>query len=199
MRNIYVTLHVALMGIIALAFMSTIAGANMYKGYEVPDYSVERADGPFEIRTYAPHLVAEVNTRGSRSQAASRGFRQLAGFIFGGNQQDASIAMTAPVAQVPADQGWLIRFGMPSHYDESSLPTPKDANVRIVELPADRQAIVQFTGRWNKSRLAQHEQALRAWIDAQGLTVAGPAKYYFYDDPFTLPWKRRNEIALTLN
>lgn len=199
MRSSYVTLHVALIGAIALALMTTIAGAKMYKGYEVPNYAVEQTDGPFEIRQYEPHLVAEVAADGSRRQAASRGFRTLANFIFGGNSAEESIAMTAPVSQIPGQNGWLVRFAMPGQYDMDALPTPTNADVRIVEVPGDRQAIVQFSGRWSGAKLREKEQALRAWVAEQGLQPAGSVRYYFYDDPFTLPWNRRNEVAIAVN
>ena len=35
-------------------------------------------------------------------------------------------------------------------------------------------------------------------LDAAGLAPEGAATYQFYDAPFTLPWKRRNEVALAL-
>ncbi|MBM7067069.1 heme-binding protein [Actibacterium sp. 188UL27-1] len=179
--------------------MSTIAGANMYKGYEIPTYSVQQADGPFEVRLYEPHLVAEVAKGGSRNQAASSGFRTLAKFIFGGNSADESIAMTAPVSQIPGKNGWLVRFAMPSQYDMEALPKPMDDTVRIVEVPGDRQATIQFSGRWNSAKLREKEQALRAWMAERGLTAAGSVRYYFYDDPFTMPWNRRNEVAIAVN
>ena len=99
-----------------------------YKSNETPSYTVERTDGPIELRAYAPRLMAEVTVSGSQSQSITAGFRVLAGYIFGGNDGGAKVAMTTPVTQVPGntiamttpvtqmarDGTWLVQFMMPS-------------------------------------------------------------------------------------
>lgn len=64
---------------------------------ETPDYEVERRFDDAELRKYAPSIVAETEVRGTREEAASEGFRRLAGYIFGGNRGRARVEMTAPV------------------------------------------------------------------------------------------------------
>lgn len=79
---------------------------------EKPDYSVEQTDGKFEVRAYPSMILAEVDVMGDRDTAANRGFRKLAGFIFGdnvtvdGSGKDGSskISMTAPVVQSSQSQ-----------------------------------------------------------------------------------------------
>lgn len=73
---------------------------------EEPKYKVTNSDGSFEIRQYAPILIAETLVEGDMDEASSKGFRLIADFIFGNNQiADAStgekIAMTAPVTVEP--------------------------------------------------------------------------------------------------
>lgn len=61
-------------------------------------FTVIRSDGRFELRRYDPSIVAETVVEDAESEAGSSvGFRRLAGFIFGGNNVEKSIAMTAPV------------------------------------------------------------------------------------------------------
>jgi hypothetical protein len=62
-------------------------------------YSVEISEQPFEVRDYAPAIVASVQVDGAREDAVNAGFRILAGYIFGDNQTQGKIAMTAPVTQ----------------------------------------------------------------------------------------------------
>ena len=67
---------------------------------EEPKYEVIQSDGPFEIRRYAPVLIAETLVDGDMDEASNKGFRLIADFIFGNNQiADTStgekIAMTA--------------------------------------------------------------------------------------------------------
>ena len=67
---------------------------------EEPAFRATLQDGPFEVRDYPALVVAEVTVGGGQKEAASKGFRLLAGYIFGGNGGKQSIAMTAPVSQV---------------------------------------------------------------------------------------------------
>jgi hypothetical protein len=189
----------------------------MYKSTETPSYSVVQELGAAEVRSYAPRIVAEVTVQGERSDAINSGFRLLAGYIFGGNEGTAKVAMTSPVAQMPAEkiamtspvaqtgaQGagkngpWVVQFTMPSTYTMDSLPKPKNAAIRLTPQPAERQVALRFSGLANTNVLAQKETELRAIADQAGLTLLQGPMYYFYDDPFTLPWNRRNEVAFVV-
>jgi hypothetical protein len=174
-----------------------------YKGYETPAYTVERSVEGIELRSYPAQLVAEVTVDGDRSTAASRGFRVLAGYIFGGNDGSAKIAMTTPVTEAPADPAagegrWTIRFGIPSGWSLATLPRPNDPNIRFVELPKARMAVLRFSGFPTASALERQVETLRQAVERLGLKTVGAPVYIFYDSPFTLPWNRRNEVALTL-
>lgn len=186
--------------------------ADTYKSTETPSYVVERAEGPIEVRAYAPRIVAEVAVTGSQSQAVSAGFRVLAGYIFGGNEGGAKVAMTTPVTQVPGqsiamttpvtqmarDGNWLVQFTMPASFTLDTLPKARDPAIRFQTLPAHRQIVVRFSGVAGEKVLAAKEGELRSWARGQALTVAAGPFYYFYDAPWTLPWNRRNEVAFVL-
>ena len=82
--------------------------------------------------------MAEVTATGSRSGAASDGFRALAGYIFGGNAGAEKIAMTTPVAQIAAggrDMDRALHDACRPHARDA-CPAPKDAAVRLVETAA---------------------------------------------------------------
>ncbi len=174
----------------------------MHKGLETPDYDVLETDGAIELRRCAPHLVAEVMVDGSRRGAAARGFRRLARYIFGGNATGEKIAMTAPVSQAPADGHagrWHVRFVVPAAYAPDTLPAPRDAAVRVVEVAPEMQAVIRFSGRWSDRNLRANADTLRRWAAARGLMLGEPPRFLFYDDPFTLPFRRRNEVAFALH
>ena len=119
---------------------------------ETPRYATVLRDGDHEVRDYPALVVAEVTVEGDQKTAASRGFRLLANYIFGGNRQRAEIAMTAPVAQqaegqkiamtapvaqVPGAAGvWIVRFTMPSAWTLDTLPVPDDRRVRGAPIPS---------------------------------------------------------------
>ena len=53
---------------------------------EEPKFEVILTDGTFEIRNYAPYIVAETWVQGDMDEASSKGFRLIADYIFGNNQ-----------------------------------------------------------------------------------------------------------------
>jgi hypothetical protein len=187
---------VLLAGVLVVA--AQVAGAEVYKGNEMPPFRVEAVEGAREVRVYGPHLLAEVTVTGNRSQAAGAGFRMLAGYIFGGNAAGAKIAMTVPVAQVPQGDGatWTMTFMMPAEWTRDRLPVPDDARIRFVEDPGGRQVVERFSGLPREEDMFARADALRLWAEARGLVVTGGARFYLYDSPMTLPWNRRNEVAL---
>ena len=208
MRNILV-LCLALFVLIIF----TPAEAQMYKGTETASYTVERTLEGAELRSYGPRLVAEVTVAGSRSGAANAGFRILAGYIFGGNAESSKIAMTTPVAQVPqasagsaaaktgagGAQSWTVRFSLPAGRSLADLPPPDDPRIRLMETAPERMLVLQFSGRPTDAALAKATASLRAIADRAGVKGQGEPEFMFYDSPFTLPWNRRNEVALVLD
>jgi hypothetical protein len=198
------TTHLTHLGMAALLGVAGIAAASeaqMYKGYETPPYEVIRSDGAVELREYAPHVVAEVRVRGDRQAAAGRGFRVLASYIFGKNDGGEKVAMTAPVSQLPADpaaETWDVQFMMPAAFGMDSLPVPENPAIRFTRTPGETQAVIRFSGFWTDAKLAAQTDALRAWAAAEGVTLEGAPRFYFYDDPFTLPFNRRNEVAFVV-
>jgi hypothetical protein len=180
----------------ALAGVAVMAQAEgTHKGYEMPPYRVEAAEGAREVRRYGPHLLAEVTVAGDRSTAISRGFSVLAGYIFGGNATGEKIAMTVPVSQAASGPHWVVRFMMPAGFTPASLPAPRDDRIRFVEAKGGRQVVERFSGLPDTEGMARRADALRGWAEARGLTVTDGPQYHFYDAPMTLPWNRRNEVS----
>jgi hypothetical protein len=179
---------------------------------EKPSYRVIERREAFEIREYAPYLVAETVVGGSREEAGNAGFRILAGYIFGKNRGEKKIAMTAPVAQTepakiamtaPVTQEgqegrWIIQFMMPSAYTLETLPEPLDPAVSFRVVPARRVAAHSYSGTWSATRYEEHLATLRAALDAAGFAAVGEPTWARYDPPF-MPWfLRTNEILLEL-
>lgn len=68
--------------LLALALIWSIGSWLVVRNIEEPSYTVvEKRDG-YEIRDYAPYIVAEVETSGSRDASLNQGFRLLADYIF---------------------------------------------------------------------------------------------------------------------
>jgi hypothetical protein len=186
---------------------------------EEPKYRVEKDYGEFEVRLYAPVIVAETEVTGEFGKVSNEGFRRLAGYIFGGNDGGRKIAMTAPVGTEPAPgktagtkidmtapvgaqpkgEGWVVSFTMPSRWTMKSLPVPDDDRIRLREVPARRIAAVRFSGTWGAEKFEAIAAQLREQLEKQGLVPAdAPPVYARYNPPWT-PWfLRRNEVLVPL-
>lgn len=180
---------------------------------EEQKFSVSLHEGAFEVRDYQSAVAAEVTVTGDQKSAARKGFRLLAGYIFGGNlrhesiamtaavaQKHASekIAMTAPVMQTAAAGAWVIRFTMPAKYSLAMLPKPNDPRVKLRQVSPARFAIVRFTGLASEPNVATQTAELMAFISNRHLPIIGPVSLAQYNLPWTLWFLRRNEVMIEL-
>ena len=190
-----------------------VAGA-VAMGIEESAYTVEKADGDFQLRGYAPQVVAETIVEGTLEEAGNTAFRPLFRYISGANRAQGKIAMTAPVsqrhdgvkipmtapvAQAAASNRWAVAFAMPTNYTMETLPAPTDEKVRLRAIPARRMAVVRYSGTWSRQRYERNLARLRDWLKANGLESSGDPVWARYNPPFT-PWfLRRNEILLPVS
>ena len=193
--------------------MLSVAGIRV--GTEEPRYTARPLIDGVEIRRYGPRIAAETTVAADEEAARSAGFRRLAGYIFGGNHQDRRIAMTAPVAEqvdqrtsqkiamtapvaqsLGGEEGWIIRFFVPAKWTMDSLPRPDDERVRLVTLPAESVAVLRFTGDRGPDAIAARTQQLLETLRAVGFAPVGEPTTWLYDPPWTIPFRRRNEIAI---
>jgi len=68
--------------ILVLAAVWTLGSWLVVRTIEQPKYTVIEKTQNYEIREYAPSIVAEVEVSGSRNESLNQGFRLLAGYIF---------------------------------------------------------------------------------------------------------------------
>ena len=162
---------------------------------EEPKYSVlQEFENGIEIRAYEPHLVAVTKMDGSQNS----GFRVLAGYIFGGNEKEQEIAMTAPVSTTMMPDSPEMTFMIPSEYDLAELPKPNDERVNFREVPAYTAAVIRFSGRANSEIVEAHWQKLRAFLANSEWKGLGEPTLNQYNPPWTLGFWRRNEIIIAV-
>lgn len=201
---------------VALAAIGSAVAYAQSRDTEEPAYEVVKSDKRFELRDYAPMIVAEVTHSGERRRASGASFRRLAAYIFaqdrpqGGREriamtapviqqrvdQDQRIAMTAPVIEEETGTGkWRMRFVMPARFTLDTLPTPPE-DITLAEVPGRRVAAVRFNGYAGDADLAIMEAMLTEWIEAEDLTAVGDFEYAFYDAPMVPAQRRRNEVLV---
>jgi hypothetical protein len=184
---------------------------------EEPHYIRRPLTDRVEIRQYGSRIAAETTVTGDRQRALNAGFRRLAGYIFGGNHRDTEIAMTAPVSQsarnadseqiamtAPVSQtgsdadGWTVRFFMPSKWSMETLPQPDDENVHLVTVAPQTVAVLSFSGDRSPAAVEARSAELVGVLRDNGIEPKSEATAWFYDPPWTLPFRRRNEVVVPI-
>ena len=198
--------------IVALSLVLLLGVETPSMAIEQPAYKLELDAKPFQIRDYAPLIVATVHVAGTRSDAVNTGFKILADYIFGNNRKKTSIAMTAPVTQSASEKiamtapvtqsggagGWDVSFTMPASYTLQTLPEPNDPRVHLVDVRERRVAVIVYSGFWSDANIASHQAQLQGFVRQRGLKAISPPIYAFYDPPW-MPWFfRTNEVQIEI-
>lgn len=174
----------------------------------VPYEQLHTLDG-VELRHYPQTILAE--TTASTERAA---FRRLFEYISGANQTDESISMTAPVATQDGDSIAMtapvrsattdgsddVRMGfyLPSEYKPDTAPEPTDSDVDLVIEPPKTVAVDRFSWITPDWRVRRRTRKLRSTLEREGIEPIGDPTLLRYNDPWTPPFMRRNEIAVEI-
>jgi hypothetical protein len=194
MKAIYI---IASIGLLLLLIQSYKVVSSSLKT-ENQKYRVVKKEAQFEIRFYPAATFAKIYSQGTDYKSvASSGFNKLAGYIFGGNDQGKSIAMTAPVRMEMSSKGSSMSFVMPEKYQESDLPKPKDSGVHIVKSSPQYVAVISFGGYADNEKITGKRDELLQSIQDKGIKVAGEYTFLGYNAPFQF-WGRKNEVAIPI-
>lgn len=160
-------------------------------------YQVVRNFDDFEVRHYERAVFARTRVDAATYRSGSSGaFRILANYIFGGNERNESIAMTAPVTMRQGD-GLEMEFMMPSRYTLETLPAPMRDDIEFYEKPEVIMAAIRFGGWASDSRIEAMTEQLKELLDRYNIRYTGPFLYMGYNPPYQLI-NRRNEIVVEL-
>ncbi len=170
----------------------------------------------FELRSYPPHVLAEVEVNATFDRAGNAAFRYLFNYISGSNTARQSVSMTAPVVQgfgpsrklamtAPVLQSgsladgegaaeYSVAFVLPAGMTAETAPVPTNPDVRIRTVPGSVVAALGFSGSGSKSAFEKRNQDLQAALTVAGLAGVGLPRFARFDPPFK-PWfLRHNEI-----
>jgi hypothetical protein len=184
--------------------------------YEEPSYEVLAQTDEYDVRRYQPYLVAEVDVEGDFGEAGNKAFRLLAAYIFGENQTEEKMSMTAPVesrtkeasvrmsmtapviSTASASEEYTYAFVMEREYTLDTLPRPRDPRIRLREQAARVMAVRRYSGRWTEGNYRKNEAKLMEALSADGRHPIGAPILARYNSPFT-PWfMRRNEVMVEI-
>lgn len=181
----------ALIAAVAAVPLALWVGWGAYVTYttEQPPYTVvKRLPSEVEIRQYA------AQTWISTDYASDRGaFPVLASYIFGGNQQKENVAMTAPV--ITDDR---MAFILPSGVTVDNAPTPDGQAIDFTAVPPRRLAVLRFSWTTPPDRVERKTRQLMEALQKNGVQTRGAPFLMRYNDPWTPPFMRRNEVAVEI-
>jgi len=171
----------------------------MASSIEKQKYRQVQSEEEYEIRHYPSAMMATVSSSAkSYRQISTPGFRTLAGFIFGGNESNTKIAMTAPVHMDINDSTSTMSFVMPSKYDEQSLPSPNDSRVKLEKSQAEYVAVLKFGGYANDEKISRYTEKLKKALETKGISYSGNFRFLGYNPPYQFIG-RKNEIIVSVN
>jgi hypothetical protein len=166
---------------------------------EEQKYNVVTKEKDYEIRFYPSATIATIQSHAKTyKELSGPGFRKLAGYIFGGNEGDTKISMTAPVHMDINDSVSTMSFVMPSEYSESTLPKPNDSNVLITKTTDEYVAAIRFAGFASDKDLKFYSEKLKSLLAEKGISTYGHYRFLGYNPPFQFVG-RRNEIIVSVD
>ncbi len=165
---------------------------------EEQNYSIILEEQNFEIRFYPSATMATISSDAKTyKELSGSGFRKLAGYIFGGNEDGTQIAMTSPVHMNVNDTLSTMSFVMPSSYTMDNLPKPNDSRVLLSTTDEEYVAVIRFGGFASDQDLKNYSGKLKTILNEKGITSIGNPRYLGYNPPYQLVG-RRNEIIVSI-
>jgi hypothetical protein len=205
--------------LIALLFIWTIYGVFISMSVSEASYQVlETLEYGVEIRAYPEEIWAT-----TVAENQNDAFSPLLRYISGDNERGEKIEMTAPVV-TPAPQraktdsakgekiemtapvvtmnsekGLFMAFIMPERFDIQSIPKPLSSRVKIQLIEPRKLATIRFSGYVTEENYKKNLELLNKTLEARRISTEGEPLLMQYNDPWTPPFLRRNEIALQVN
>ncbi len=199
-----------------LLFVWTLYGVIISMSVSEASYQVlETLENGVEIRAYPEEIWAT-----TVAENQNDAFSPLFGYISGDNERGEKIEMTAPVV-TPAPQpaktastegekiemtapvvtmntkkGQFMAFIMPERFDIKSIPKPSSSSVKIQLIQPRKLATIRFSGYMTEGNYEKNLEQLSKTLDFRGISTEGEPLLMQYNDPWTPPFSRRNEIAL---
>lgn len=113
-----------------------------------------------------------------------------------GDTDGDEVSMTTPVRTTGDDGDVTMSFYLPAEYTLATAPTPTDSRVRLVVQPPQTLAVKSFSWYATDGRVADQRAALLDTLAGLDIDLRGEPFLLQYNDPYTPPFLRRNEVAV---
>jgi hypothetical protein len=166
---------------------------------ELQPYKVLKTYDSIEIRFYPAVSMAMVKSNAQTyKELSSPGFRKLANYIFGGNNEEKQIAMTSPVHMDLNDSSSTMSFVMPASFNFDSLPKPQDNTVLLMKTKDEYVAAITFSGYINDSKIEEYKAKLIEELAKHSIKHFNNFRILGYDPPYQVIG-RKNEIIVGID
>jgi hypothetical protein len=187
-------IQMAAVAILAALLIWTLYGAFVSMNVKEPPYQViETLDDRVEIREYSRQIWALTS-----EDDRNRGFGRLFRYISGENEGEVKIDMTAPVVTGAVSGEPFIAFVMPEGLELEDTPRPRDEGVKIEVVEERKMAAIAFSGYATEERQKRHLTILEETLRDRGIDAQGDPVLMQYNDPWTPPFMRRNEVGVEI-
>ena len=187
-----------LLGILLIAFIVVqLFALKSQKNIETYPYEVTKIYDDFEIRTYESTLFTSVKlSTKNYKESSSQGFSILAGYIFGDNERNETIAMTSPVAMSLEDSMTML-FMVPKKFNKETLPQPNQSQIVFKQEPAKTVAAMSFKGWADDEKIETYKQKLITALEKEGILISNRFYFLGYNAPYEV-FNRKNEVIVEL-
>jgi len=158
-------------------------------------------------------LKPPVTVGGVHDDAMNTAFKKLAGYIFGDNDRHQQSDMTIPVVQAierdfmpstplvhdEANGTWTVTFFLSNTLHAADSPRPNDPSIRLVDEAGTTGASLRYTGNNTEENRRESKARLLAELGKHPeWRVAEDVSWALYDQPFSIPFLKRNEAHVSL-
>lgn len=205
--------------LLGLLFLWTLYGVFISMSVPETHYEVsEILENEVEIRSY-PEEIWATTVAEDQNNAFSPLFRYISGDNDKGEKIEMTapvvtptpqpagtdstkgekIEMTAPVVSMNTEKGQFLAFIMPERFDINNTPKPSSSRVKIELVEPRKLATIRFSGYVTPENYKKNLEQLNKTLENRGISTIGEPLLMQYNDPWTPPFSRRNEIAVQVN
>ncbi len=188
---------IIIISILSILVVAQILISKNSRDTEQHKYVVLKKFDKFEIRKYEPAIFSSVKLNvDSYKETSGKGFRILAGYIFGDNESNEKIAMTSPVVMEISDTSKM-SFMVPNELSLENLPKPKNKEIIFEKQNEKIMAAIQFDGWADDEKIEYYKSILIEELSKHNISYINKFSFLGYNPPFEVV-DRRNEVVVEL-
>ena len=180
-----------LLGIIAIFILFYTLNTDSLEG---ENYILIEKIEDIEIREYKQLIYASYIPKNNKERNSA--FKNVAGYIFGENEEGQEIDMTAPVV-IKLHNSNEMAFIMPKEYTLENLPKPTNKDIEIYTESANIKACIKYSGYSSKDIEERKIKRLKDQLNKYNIDHNNDFEVLVYNSPYQF-LKRKNEIVVSI-